>query len=73
MDRSFMDRSTSQANVETPLAISLMPGGGAALLTEHGIEVLDVNHHGSESSTNRDLHEHANVVMTTRTEARNAL
>ena len=53
-DRSCTDRSTSQANVETPLAISLMPGGGASLLTAHGVEVLDVNHHGSESSTNRD-------------------
>ena len=50
-DRSCTDRSTGQADVETPLAISLMPSGGAALLTADGVEVLDVNHHGSESST----------------------
>ena len=53
-DRSCTDRSTSQANVETPLAISLMPGEGVGLLTADGIEVLGVNHHGSESSTNSD-------------------
>lgn len=47
-DRTCTGRSTEQANVETPLAISLM-SGGAALLTRDGIEVLDVNHHGSES------------------------
>ncbi|MBI4032075.1 lamin tail domain-containing protein [Candidatus Berkelbacteria bacterium] len=53
-DRTCTGRSTDQADVETPLALSLMPGGAAALLTADGIEVLDVNHHGSESSTNRD-------------------
>lgn len=53
-DRSCTDRSTSQDNIETPLAITLMPGGEGTLLGKHGVEVLDVNHHGSESSTNID-------------------
>lgn len=51
-DKSCTGRSTGQADVETTLTISLRPGGGADLLTADGIEVLDVNHHGSESSTN---------------------
>ena len=53
-DAACTGRSTGQVNVETTLATSLMPGGGAALLTADGVEVLDVNHHGSESSTNSD-------------------
>jgi hypothetical protein len=31
-----------------------MPGGEHPLLTSYGVEVLHVNHHGSESSTNPD-------------------
>jgi beta-lactamase superfamily II metal-dependent hydrolase len=53
-DAACTGRATGQVNVETTLATSLMPGGGAALLTADGVEVLDVNHHGSESSTNSD-------------------
>lgn len=53
-DAACTGRATSQVNVETTLATALMPGGGAALLTADGVEVLDVNHHGSESSTNSD-------------------
>ena len=53
-DRTCTGRSTGQANVETPLALALMPGSPHSLLTADGVEVLDVNHHGSESSTNRD-------------------
>ena len=53
-DRSCTGRSTGQANVESSLAISLTSAGGANLLTDDGVEVMDVNHHGSESSTNRD-------------------
>lgn len=47
-------RKTLQVNVETPLVSSLLPEGGASLLGTLGIEVLHVNHHGSESSTNSD-------------------
>jgi beta-lactamase superfamily II metal-dependent hydrolase len=51
-DNNCTGRVTSQENVETTLVASLMPGGGAGLLTANGVEVLHVNHHGSESSTN---------------------
>ncbi len=47
-------RSTSQANVETPMAQAIMPGGEHPLLSSYGVEVVHVNHHGSESSTNSD-------------------
>jgi len=53
-DNACTGRSTTQKNMESPLATSLMPGGGAGLLTASGIEVLHVNHHGSESSTNHE-------------------
>ncbi len=53
-DNSCTGRNTSQANVETPLAQAIMPGGEHPLLSTYGVEVLHVNHHGSESSTNPD-------------------
>ncbi|MFH1680923.1 MAG: lamin tail domain-containing protein, partial [Candidatus Eisenbacteria bacterium] len=53
-DYECTGRSTTQVNIETTLAASLMPGGGASLLTSDGVEVLHVNHHGSESSMNSD-------------------
>jgi beta-lactamase superfamily II metal-dependent hydrolase len=59
VDNNCTGRTTGQVNVETPLAVSLMPGGGASLLTADGVEVLDVNHHGSESSTN---HQYMNLL-----------
>jgi beta-lactamase superfamily II metal-dependent hydrolase len=51
-DQSCTGRSTGQVNVETPLAQTIMPGGAHPLLSAYGVEVLHVNHHGSESSTN---------------------
>lgn len=48
-------RSTNQVNIETHLAQAIMPGGEHPLLTADGLEVLHVNHHGSESSMNSDL------------------
>ncbi len=53
-DHACTGRSTGQANVETPLAQAIMPGGTWPLLSDAGVEVLHVNHHGSESSTNSD-------------------
>jgi len=47
-------RSTSQVNIETPLVQSLMPAGNYPLLSQYGIEIAHVGHHGSESSTNSD-------------------
>lgn len=51
-DNACTGRSTTQVNIETPLAQAIMPGGVNPLLTSNGVEVLHVNHHGSESSTN---------------------
>ncbi len=53
-DNSCTGRSTSQGNVETPLAFALMPSGGAGLLSIYGVEVAHIAHHGSESSGNSD-------------------
>ncbi|MFC1799906.1 lamin tail domain-containing protein [Candidatus Eisenbacteria bacterium] len=53
-DNACTGRETAQVNIETVLATSLMPGGGANLLTSDGVEILHVNHHGSESSMNSD-------------------
>jgi beta-lactamase superfamily II metal-dependent hydrolase len=53
-DYNCTHRTTTQVNVETNLARAIMPGGEHPLLTADGVEVLHVNHHGSESSTNAD-------------------
>ena len=53
-DQGCTGRVTRQANVETPLAQSITPGGAVPLLSDEGVDVLHVNHHGSESSTNSD-------------------
>lgn len=58
-DRDCTGRTTTQKNVETPLAESLMPDGGASLLTDNGVEILKISHHGSESSTN---HQYMNLL-----------
>jgi beta-lactamase superfamily II metal-dependent hydrolase len=53
-DSDCTGRSTGQANVETVLAQAITPGGAAPRLSAEGVDVLHVNHHGSESSTNSD-------------------
>lgn len=53
-DYACTGRSTSQINVETPLVRSIMPAGNYPLLSQYGVEVAHVSHHGSESSTNAD-------------------
>lgn len=53
-DGACTGRSTGQADVETPLARALAPGGAAHRLSPQGVDVLHVNHHGSESSTNSE-------------------
>jgi beta-lactamase superfamily II metal-dependent hydrolase len=45
-------RSTSQKNIETSVIQAISPGGANPLISTGGIDVLHVNHHGSESSTN---------------------
>ncbi|MCP5045951.1 MAG: MBL fold metallo-hydrolase [bacterium] len=51
-DGACTGRSTSQNDVESYLAKALMPAGGNPLLSEYGLEIMHVGHHGSESSTN---------------------
>src|SRR5207244_1788049 len=41
-------------NVETSVIQAISPGGASPLISAGGIDVLHVNHHGSESSTNPD-------------------
>ncbi len=53
-DTDCTERSTNQANLETPLAVEVTPGGSWPFLTSSGVEVMHVNHHGSASSTNSD-------------------
>jgi len=45
-------RSTTQTDVETSVITAISPGGANPLISSGGIDVLHVNHHGSESSTN---------------------
>ena len=45
-------RSTGQVNVQTSIIQAISPGGANPLITEGGIDLLHVAHHGSESSTN---------------------
>ena len=54
-DGACTGRSTSQINVETPVMLAISPGGAHPLISSGGIDVLHVSHHGSESSTNKDL------------------
>lgn len=53
-DGSCTGRSTTQVNIETPLVNAIMPGGAYPLLSDYGVEVAHVGHHGSESSGNSD-------------------
>jgi beta-lactamase superfamily II metal-dependent hydrolase len=45
-------RSTTQLDMETPVITAISPGGVHPLISAGGIDVMHVNHHGSESSTN---------------------
>jgi beta-lactamase superfamily II metal-dependent hydrolase len=53
IDQSCTGRFTaSQVDVETSVIQAISPGGAFPLISSRGIDVLHVNHHGSESSTN---------------------
>ncbi len=55
IDNSCTGRFTStQTDVETSIIQAISPGGAAAMISAGGIDVLHVNHHGSESSTNKN-------------------
>jgi len=51
---TYRHTATDYSNDETPLSNSLVSPSGANLLGAYGVEVMHVNHHGSESSTNSD-------------------
>jgi len=44
--------TSSQVDVESSVIRAISPGGAAPLISSGGIDLLHVNHHGSESSTN---------------------
>ena len=45
-------RGTAQLDVETSVITAISPGGAHPLITAGGIDLMHVNHHGSESSSN---------------------
>src|SRR6478672_8978811 len=49
---SCTGRSTTQLDVESSVITAISPGGASPLISAGGIDLLHVNHHGSESSTN---------------------
>src|SRR4051794_4357795 len=49
---SCTGRSTAQLDVETSVITAISPGGAHPLISAGGIDLLHVNHHGSESSSN---------------------
>jgi beta-lactamase superfamily II metal-dependent hydrolase len=49
---SCTGRGTLQLDVETSVITAISPGGAHPLISAGGIDLLHVNHHGSESSTN---------------------
>lgn len=54
IDQSCTGRSTTQTDVESVVMQAISPGGASPLISAGGIDVLNVNHHGSESSTNKN-------------------
>ena len=46
--------TSSQKDVETSVIQAISPGGLAPMISAGGIDVLNSNHHGSESSTNKN-------------------
>lgn len=46
--------TSSQTDVETHVIQAISPGGASPMISAGGIDVLNVNHHGSESSTNKN-------------------
>ncbi|HLG13745.1 MAG TPA: Ig-like domain-containing protein [Blastocatellia bacterium] len=46
--------TSSQTDVETSVIQAISPGGASPMINSGGIDVLHVNHHGSESSTNKN-------------------
>lgn len=56
-------RSTTQVDVETSVINAISPGGAHPMISAGGIDLLHVNHHGSESSTNPTYFNKANPAV----------
>ncbi|HVT02207.1 MAG TPA: Ig-like domain-containing protein [Thermoanaerobaculia bacterium] len=56
-------RSTAQLDVESSVITAISPGGTSPLISAGGIDLLHVNHHGSESSTNPTWFNKANPAV----------
>ena len=56
-------RTTNQTDVESYVIDAILPGGNHPLITDGGIDVLNVNHHGSESSTNKNWFNRAEPAL----------
>lgn len=54
IDQACTGRSTTQVDVETAIVQAISPGGAYPMISAGGIDVLNANHHGSESSTNKN-------------------
>jgi beta-lactamase superfamily II metal-dependent hydrolase len=55
--------TSSQTDVETSIVQAISPGGVAPMISAGGIDVLHVNHHGSESSTNKNWMNYSNPAV----------
>lgn len=55
--------TSSQTDVETSIVQAISPGGAFPLISSGGIDVLHVNHHGSESSTNKNWMNYSNPAV----------
>src|SRR5262245_37285062 len=63
IDNTCTGRSTTQVDVETAVVQAISPGGAFPLISSGGIDVLHVNHHGSESSTNKNWMNYSNPAV----------
>src|SRR5215831_9683139 len=54
IDQACTGRSTTQVDVESSVITAISPGGAHPMISSGGIDLLHVNHHGSESSTNEN-------------------
>jgi len=76
IDEECTGRHTgNQTDVESFVIDAILPGGAHEMISDGGIDVLHVNHHGSESSTNEHYFNHAQpalaVIATGRGQAAN--
>lgn len=64
IDEDCTGRHTgNQTDVESFVIDAILPGGAHEMISDGGIDVLNVNHHGSESSTNEHYFNHARPAL----------